>query len=41
MSACVEYADCVNSVGSYMCNCNPGFTGDGFELCSGKLVIGL
>ena len=31
-----ESAHCVNSVGNYSCQCNPGFTGDGYN-CSGKI----
>ena len=30
-----DNAHCVNSVGNYSCQCNPGFTGDGYN-CSGK-----
>jgi len=34
---CHEYADCVNSVGSYRCNCQTGFTGTGLD-CTGTLL---
>ena len=33
-----DNAHCVNSVGNYSCQCNPGFTGDGYN-CSGKLCL--
>jgi len=33
-SVCDVNAKCQNSVGSYRCSCNPGYTGDG-EKCSG------
>jgi len=32
---CHEYADCINSVGSYRCVCQTGFTGTGFR-CTGS-----
>ena len=31
---CDPNANCTNTFGSYDCNCNTGFTGDGFN-CSG------
>ena len=32
---CDVNADCVNTVGSYSCNCRAGYTGDG-QSCNGK-----
>ena len=34
--SCDENADCVNTVGSYECVCNSGYTRDGF-VCLGKI----
>ena len=31
---CNANAECVNTVGSFRCNCKPGFTGDGKD-CTG------
>ena len=30
---------CINTIGSYNCTCNPGYTGDG-KTCIGKLFSG-
>ena len=30
---CHEYAECVDTPGSYTCNCLPGYFGDGFKQC--------
>ena len=38
MNPCDENAKCTNSPGSYKCECDPGFTGDGF-ICTGQLKI--
>lgn len=35
-SLCAENATCLNSVGSFLCSCNMGFTGDGATNCSSK-----
>ena len=32
---CHPSATCVNNPGSFVCNCNPGFIGDGVISCSG------
>ena len=32
------YADCINQVGGYVCECKEGFYGDGLS-CSSMLVI--
>jgi hypothetical protein len=32
---CHASATCVNNPGSFVCNCNPGFIGDGVSRCSG------
>ena len=32
---CSMNASCMNSEGSFSCLCLPGYTGDGFELCTG------
>ena len=31
------FGTCENTVGSYTCQCEPGFTGDG-KSCSGKVI---
>ena len=35
---CSADASCMNTIGSFECICNAGFTGNGFE-CSGKHYI--
>jgi len=32
---CSPNAKCTDTEGSFRCDCNPGYTGDGFN-CSGK-----
>ena len=31
---CDSNATCINTIGSYLCSCNSGFTGNGFT-CTG------
>ncbi|XP_072019600.1 uncharacterized protein [Amphiura filiformis] len=33
-SPCHVYADCSNTEGSYTCQCQPGFAGDGYTTCT-------
>ena len=33
-----ENAHCVNSPGNFSCQCDPGFTGDGYN-CTGQLYL--
>ena len=35
---CHEYADCIDTDGSFECTCRPGYSGDGFN-CSGTYVV--
>ena len=39
LSLCVQDSECVNTIGSYLCNCDPGYTGNGFSLCSSTAVL--
>ena len=34
---CDAYAMCTNTIGSFTCECNPGFEGNGFT-CTGKYL---
>lgn len=34
---CHTNASCINTVGSFYCDCKPGFLGDGLE-CEGKCI---
>ena len=36
LNNCDQNANCTNTDGSYTCECNEGYAGDGFE-CSSKL----
>ena len=36
---CVREADCVNTIGSYLCECRDGFTQTGPNSCEGKCAI--
>ena len=38
-SMCPELASCSNTVGSYECNCNTGYSDDGQQNCTGKNPI--
>ena len=40
LAECHDKAKCINTFGSYRCECLTGFVGDGF-ICRGKLVIQL
>ena len=33
---CAPNAACMNTEGSFMCVCDPGFTGNGSAMCTGK-----
>ena len=35
---CSIYANCSNTIGSYDCTCNAGFTGDGYT-CQGTFIL--
>ena len=37
-SQCHANATCANAIGSFKCQCNPGFTGDGNQ-CTGRMII--
>ena len=38
LDACHANSTCYNTIGSYICVCDTGFTGDGFN-CSGMIVL--
>ena len=33
---CGENAECLNTEGTYSCQCKSGFTGDGYSNCTGE-----
>ena len=35
---CDEQATCIDTIGSYTCSCNSGWTGNGFD-CEGKYTL--
>ena len=37
LNNCHENAQCTDTVGSYTCSCNPGYTGDGVN-CTSKML---
>ena len=37
-NSCHPNATCINSIGSFLCSCLDGFTGDGVN-CSGKVQL--
>ena len=38
LNECDRNADCIDTIGSYNCSCNPGYEGDGFN-CTGYTFI--
>ena len=36
--SCHTNADCTDTVGSFQCTCNPGYSGDGIISCNGKFI---
>ena len=37
--ACDVNATCQNTIGSYICTCKTGLTGDGKSTCSGETIV--
>ena len=33
---CIQNAQCSNTVGSYVCQCAVGYSGDGYSNCTGE-----
>ena len=38
LNDCDGNADCIDTIGSYNCSCNPGYEGDGFN-CTGYTIM--
>lgn len=38
-NTCSPYAICVETLGTYRCECYPGFTGNGSLACNGKFYL--
>ena len=38
LSMCHPDSYCDNTIGSYLCICNVGYSGDGFDNCSSKCL---
>ena len=36
LNVCHEDANCTNTIGSFECQCRPGYSGDGIMTCSGE-----
>jgi len=36
--ACAKHALCTDTLGSYTCQCKPGFFGDGWTYCEGMYM---
>ena len=39
LDACVDNADCTDTMGSYMCTCSSGYSGDGLINCESKSLL--
>ena len=39
MDDCDEYANCTNTIGSFLCMCRVGFTGDGVSCAGNNYVV--
>ena len=40
VSVCDEHANCTDSEGSFLCTCNTGFSGDGYN-CSSEILASI
>ena len=36
--SCHDNANCTDVPGSFTCLCLPGYTGDGFNICTGRIL---